>query len=424
MPKSSTQLLPKSAVHGAMAVVGLLAFGAGLWLVRALRPWGETWQPCLMLVLWTGVILLGADMLWNGVQLRASTGLDRGHHDPSLRRSAVKLLGLLGSLAFVALGYLVFPTYSDPLYRPFFSMLPVLLPLWLIVALPYLYLVDRHMLRPKDGYWQMGELLLFRWRELDRRILGQHLLGWLVKGFFLPLMFGYMSQDMGRFLGYDANAAAGKPVFDVAYDGMYFMDVTLVSVGYLATLRLTDTHIRSSEPTLLGWAVALACYQPFWGLVSGQYLAYRTDYDWQQWLASDPGLSAVWGGAILLLTAFYLWATLSFAARFSNLTHRGIITNGPYRYSKHPAYLTKNLSWWLIAVPFLAQGGAWDGVLRCLMLLGVNLIYWLRARTEERHLSADPVYVQYALWMEDHGCLRHLTRLPGLGWLRYRESSA
>jgi protein-S-isoprenylcysteine O-methyltransferase Ste14 len=193
-----------------------------------------------------------------------------------------------------------------------------------------------------------------------------------------------------------------------------------VSVGYLATLRLTDTHIRSTEPTLLGWVVALACYQPFWGFVSGQYLPYRTGYDWQQWLAHSAVFYVLWGGVILLLTAVYLWATLSFAARFSNLTHRGIITNGPYRFSKHPAYVAKNLSWWLIAVPFLAQGGIGDGLLRCLMLLGMNLIYWLRARTEERHLSQDPVYVQYAMWMEDHGWLRHVTRLPGLGFLRYR----
>jgi protein-S-isoprenylcysteine O-methyltransferase Ste14 len=419
MPKPP--MLPKSAVHGSMAVVGLLAFGAGLWLVRAMSPWADIWRPCLLLLLWIGVVLLGVDMIWNGVHLRASTGLDRRRHDPSVRRTAVKFLGLLGSLGFVALGYLTFPVYSDPLYLPFFSMLRVLLPLWLMAALPYLYLVDRRMLHPKDGYWQMGQLLLCRWRSVDRSILGQHLLGWLVKGFFLPLMFGYMGEDMARFLGY--GAAGAKPIFDTAYAGMYFLDVSLVSVGYLATLRLTDTHIRSSEPTLLGWVVALACYQPFWGFISGRYLPYQTDYGWQQWLASVPTVSAMWGGAILLLTAFYLWTTLSFAARFSNLTHRGIITNGPYRFTKHPAYVAKNLSWWLIAVPFLAQGGIWDGLLRCLMLLGVNFIYWLRARTEERHLSQDPAYVHYALWMEDHGWLRYLTRLPGLGWLRYQVSS-
>ncbi|HEY4127625.1 MAG TPA: isoprenylcysteine carboxyl methyltransferase [Gammaproteobacteria bacterium] len=419
MAKSKTQTLPRSAVHGSMAVVGLLAFGAGAWLIRAERPWSGAWQPCLLLLFWVGILILGADLIWNGVHLRASTGLDHKHHDPSLGRSAIKFLGLMGSMGLVAVGYLIFPVYSDPLYLPFFSMLPVLIPLWLVAAVPYFYLVDRRMLVPQDGYWQLGELLLLRWRGVDRRVLGQHLLGWLVKGFFLPLMFGYMCQDMASLLGFDP-ASGPKPVFDTAYASMYFVDVTLVSAGYLATLRVTDTHIRSVEPTMLGWVVALACYQPFWSMVSGQYLAYHTDYDWQQWLASVPTVYAAWGGAILLLTAVYLWATLSFAGRFSNLTHRGIITNGPYRLSKHPAYIAKNLSWWLISVPFLSQGGFWDGLMRCLMLFGVNVLYWLRARTEERHLSSDPVYIQYALWMEQHGWLRRVVRIRGLGFLRYK----
>jgi hypothetical protein len=45
------------------------------------------------------------------------------------------------------------------------------------------------------------------------------------------------------------------------------------------------------------------------------------------------------------------------------------------------------------------------------MLALFNFIYFMRARTEERHLSRDPVYVEYALWMNDHGALRFLGRL-------------
>jgi len=47
----------------------------------------------------------------------------------------------------------------------------------------------------------------------------------------------------------------------------------------------------------------------------------------------------------------------------------------------------------------------------------MNFIYFMRARTEERHLSHDPTYVQYALWMNEHGVLRVLNRVPVL---RYR----
>jgi hypothetical protein len=420
------QTVPKSAVHGGMALLGLAAFVLGIWLVRALRPWDSAFMPSLLLMSVVAVALLGADLLFNRVHRRASTGLDFARHDPSLARTAVKLLGLLGSMAFVAVGYLVFPVYSDPLYGPYFAMLQWLVPAWLAAAIPYFYLVDQRMSEPHDGYWQMGQVLLLRWRMVDAALFGQHLLGWLVKGFFLPLMFGYVCQDMQRLLDFGEGGAQDgfAPLYQAGYAGMYFLDVTLVAVGYLVTFRLTDTHIRSTEPTLLGWAVALACYEPFWSFISGRYLAYRNSYGWQDWLADSPAPYMAWGSLILLLTLVYVWATLSFAARFSNLTHRGIITNGPYRFSKHPAYVAKNLSWWLIAAPFLASGGPRDGVLRCLMLLGVNALYWLRARTEERHLSWDPVYVQYALWMEEHGWLRHVTRLPGLGFLRYRVPEA
>ena len=60
----------------------------------------------------------------------------------------------------------------------------------------------------------------------------------------------------------------------------------------------------------------------------------------------------------------------------------------------------------------------------CLLLLLLNGIYYLRARTEEAHLSRDPAYVLYALWMEAHGPLSGLASLPCMGWLKYRAPSS
>jgi protein-S-isoprenylcysteine O-methyltransferase Ste14 len=131
-----------------------------------------------------------------------------------------------------------------------------------------------------------------------------------------------------------------------------------------------------------------------------------------------PTVRAVWAFLILALVLIYSLCTVSFGLRFSNLTHRGIITGGPYRFSKHPAYLAKNLSWWLISVPFVSEQG-WSAALRNSCILGLlNLVYFARARTEERHLSRDPVYVAYALWMNEHGLLRRLGH--ALPFLRYR----
>ena len=88
---------------------------------------------------------------------------------------------------------------------------------------------------------------------------------------------------------------------------------------------------------------------------------------------------------------------MAFGLRFSNLTHRGILTHGPYAWTKHPAYLSKNLYWWFAVLPFLATTGSLvDTIRNTAVLAMVSGVYYWRARTEEQHLSADPAYVDYA----------------------------
>ena len=118
-------------------------------------------------------------------------------------------------------------------------------------------------------------------------------------------------------------------------------------------------------------------------------------------------LYGVWGTLILLCLCVYVYATAQFGCRFSNLTYRGTITSGPYRWTKHPAYVFKNLSWWLMAIPFIpGDGSLFTAIQNCLLLGGVSGIYFLRAKTEERHLSRYPEYVSYAKWIESNGIFR------------------
>jgi len=58
----------------------------------------------------------------------------------------------------------------------------------------------------------------------------------------------------------------------------------------------------------------------------------------------------------------------------------------------------------------------------CCLLLLLNLVYYIRARTEERHLSWDPNYVAYAEWIDRHGALRRLGAL--FPFLKYRAPRA
>lgn len=127
------------------------------------------------------------------------------------------------------------------------------------------------------------------------------------------------------------------------------------------------------------------------------------------------------GFVLVGLTAIYAWATVAFGLRFSNLTDRGILTHGPYAFSKHPAYLSKNLFWWVAGLPFLVTtGNPVDAIRNTALLAVVSGIYYWRAKTEEWHLSADPDYRSYAAWMAENGLV---TRLLTPAYWRRGESA-
>jgi protein-S-isoprenylcysteine O-methyltransferase Ste14 len=187
---------------------------------------------------------------------------------------------------------------------------------------------------------------------------------------------------------------------------MFVMDEQIGTVGYVVTFKPLDAQIRSANPYLAGWVAALACYPPFQLMNQGGPLFYQASTaEWSYWMQGSQTLLWLWAGLLVFLTGVYAWATVAFGIRFSNLTYRGVLTNGPYRFTRHPAYLSKNLFWWASVLPFLVTSGSMlDGLRNSVCLLIVNAIYYWRARTEEAHLLAeDPKYRAYHAWMEVHG---------------------
>jgi hypothetical protein len=71
-----------------------------------------------------------------------------------------------------------------------------------------------------------------------------------------------------------------------------------------------------------------------------------------------------------------------------------------------------------MSIPFVPMMGRAEAMRDCILLLGLNAVYFTRAKMEEKHLSSDPTYVQYALWMEEHGMFRAVGRV--LPFLRYK----
>jgi protein-S-isoprenylcysteine O-methyltransferase Ste14 len=104
----------------------------------------------------------------------------------------------------------------------------------------------------------------------------------------------------------------------------------------------------------------------------------------------SPPVIAVQLGAVLLL----LWARVTFGRRSfhlaANPTEGGLVTNGPYRYIRHPIYTAVSLFSGAGAVAHLSWAGGLLGVL----VLGGGL---LRLFCEEVTVTARyPEYRQYA----------------------------
>lgn len=224
------------------------------------------------------------------------------------------------------------------------------------------------------------------------------LLSILVKFFFLPLMISFF---IGQFSTV-ANLFTNIPhanffslntfnswTYYVIYNSIFVVDTATFTIGYAFEAKWLDNQIKSVDPHLSGWLVALICYPPF-NTAIGTF--YQTSFPHP---ILFPILQNFWIAlcmkiATLLLYLIYVWGSVALFTKASNLTNRGIISRGPYKYIRHPAYATKNIAWWLEQLPY------YNSWIPMAALFLWNIVYILRALTEERHLLQDPDYKAYA----------------------------
>jgi protein-S-isoprenylcysteine O-methyltransferase Ste14 len=326
--------------------------------------------------------------------------------------SITKLTGLWLTWGAIAAIYLLGRFWWETRYANYpFAMacLGVAAPGLFVLSVPYVLWLDRRLVEPRDGAWHFGAWAMGV-KDADRDAIANHLRSWAVKGFFLAFMLGVLPGGFAEFVAADPRTFWRDPVALSGYlvTFMFVVDVAFATAGYILTFRPLDSHIRSANPFAAGWTAALICYPPFVLMGEGGPLDYQQGTrDFPYWLAGHDWVMAGVGAVLVALTAIYAWATVSFGMRFSNLTHRGILTHGPYAWSRHPAYLSKNLFWWLSTLPFLATTNWVDGVRNAAVMACVSGVYYWRARTEERHLGMDPAYQAYDRWIAKR-------RVPGL----------
>jgi protein-S-isoprenylcysteine O-methyltransferase Ste14 len=174
-----------------------------------------------------------------------------------------------------------------------------------------------------------------------------------------------------------------------------FLDVFFFTIGYLIELPRLRNEIRSVDPTWLGWTVALLCYPPF-NQITAALVGWQSS-DFPRF--DEPAVHLALNILLLALMAIYSSASVALNFKASNLTHRGIVAWGPYALVRHPAYVCKNIAWWIAAIPTLhtaLQTSLWTATLAAASVAGWSTIYVLRALTEEDHLRrVDGEYDQY-----------------------------
>jgi protein-S-isoprenylcysteine O-methyltransferase Ste14 len=225
----------------------------------------------------------------------------------------------------------------------------------------------------------------------------RNLLFTLVKFFFTPIMIKFV---VGNF-----NAIRFKVKFFASYEMDWFsinffndhfyglalaliflIDTAFFAFGYLFEASWLKNKIRSVDTSFFGWFVALACYPPFTDAFAKWAPWHTNDYAWFGSAEVTFGVRIL----LLLLLIGYVSASVSLGTKCSNLTNRGIVTSGPYSIVRHPAYICKNLFWWIVLIPTILYTP--------MAIFGMafwTFMYFLRAVTEERHLIKDADYQAY-----------------------------
>lgn len=299
-------------------------------------------------------------------------------------------------------GFASYATFVNDLFLSF--------PFLIILTLFYVHFVDRRLLEPEDEYANIGRMLN-RETSVDKKILKNFVLKTAVKAVFVPFMYTGFLGNLSLLLNtaWQFNADA---ISLLLFNFGISIDMLIGIFGYLFSSAIINNKIIDTESNLLGWIFALLCYPPlFW--IMHKVNNQQDSLTWSDILPHDSLIFWIVFLVINFTWIIYWLATFEFGMTFSNLSYRRLIDKGVYRYTKHPAYISKNLYWWLYTLPFMGVTFIsiewWKNILG---LTFVSLIYYGRAKSEERHLMKFAEYRDYSYKIEERGIFRWLKINP------------
>ncbi len=408
-PPQPAATRPPSAIAPWLAFTGLLALLAGLYF--AVRSnWPDVWVALAVMA-----AAAAPAIVFDGLPKAVARGRGGGLAW-SLRRICLKALGVCAGVAFIAAAVALVPFFQRAELSPLLDASWVGLGGLALCALAYIAITDAICAQPEDGLYFVGAVLTGG--PSDTAKIKTFVLSCVVKIFFFTLMLSYLTGDVS---GLRSQGVTHD--LDGCNRLIFTCDAALAGLGYVAALKLFDWEIRDVEQTLVGWVCCCVCYEPFYPAIERAFLT-RKDFDAAAVFAHAPLGFGLWTFVVGLSNVAFVLSTVAFGPLFSNLTRRGIITAGLYRFTKHPAYIAKNVSFCVGALPAILSDTLIGAVAQILTLAYIVATYVLRARCEEKMLAADPVYLQYRRYVDERGALAFLRRKLRLRPVRAESGAA
>src|SRR3989344_2662292 len=172
------------------------------------------------------------------------------------------------------------------LYNGYYQRFLVPETVWILKGLYFSYLITglRFLVRKERGY--KPEELIKSLPEFLKAVyvfcLGDGRKNWivskgdknlwlftLVKAFFAPIMINFL---IGNF-----KAVVWTISYTNLLNFMFMIDTAFFTFGYLIEHKRLGNMVKSVEPTLFGWLIALACYPPFNSVTGGYLGGYSND---------------------------------------------------------------------------------------------------------------------------------------------------
>lgn len=391
-------------IYVATTLLGTIgAFGA-------FYQWGYHDQlfflPIFLVALFWSVILF----------LRQQEGLSAFYveHNDSwwrlLRRAIPRYLIWLSIIGF---GWVLYTTHMH--YRGYTKsneFFLLLLGIVLVGGIPYFIVTLRYKASRIEDFYDpairilhiIKQLLLSllhrRYRGRARRVLRNRgnqkvLLNLIMRAYFLPVMVSQVYSGFSNSISY-ANSGGWSSLlgFMTWLAAMLWLaDALCASVGYCLESRWTESRSRSIDMTSGGWLICLCCYAPL-NDVTGTLFPFApsvvTGQTTHMLFQSELFLITLKSVETFILAAL-VYSDLSLGPSGVNITLKKVQSSGPYGIVRHPATVCKLSFWWIQSI-FYVGFWQWHLILGQLMW---NVIYVLRALTEERHLKQYPEYREY-----------------------------